>query len=94
MRKTLTIHVCDFCHKGQHEVVCIVVGRDDVAICNECVNSALESVQENLKAGASVQPGGEAMAEAARCAEAAAGSASRAADIAEYVASLRREGHA
>ena len=36
---------CDFCRKTQYEVECIVVGFDDVAICNECVAVAQEIIE-------------------------------------------------
>lgn len=44
--------ICDFCGKTQHEVATIVMGAQDVAICNECVAVAADVVSRNLPASA------------------------------------------
>ena len=46
--KDLNKAICSFCSKGRDKVKKMIVGNDDVFICNECVELCCEVLAEKL----------------------------------------------
>ncbi|MFP3613790.1 ClpX C4-type zinc finger protein [Paraburkholderia sp. SIMBA_050] len=46
MKSANNVWLCDFCGKNQYSVEMIVAGRDDAAICDECIDLSKEIVDE------------------------------------------------
>lgn len=41
---------CSFCGKSQNEVKKIILGADNISICNECVEQCTEIIESEYKA--------------------------------------------
>jgi hypothetical protein len=39
---------CSFCHKTQQEVATLIVGGDDISICNECTTLCAEQISKSV----------------------------------------------
>lgn len=53
--KNNEIWECDFCQKSQREVEKIIVGQNNVAICNRCICASLEIILNAAKDSAIAQ---------------------------------------
>ena len=54
MKKSVNTWYCDFCFKSEHEAESLLAGPNNVAICNECIEVAVKSL-EDIRAGKAAQ---------------------------------------
>lgn len=50
MKKTAVLFYCDFCGKNQHQVAQLVMGPNDIGICDGCVTLATTVIAKNSPA--------------------------------------------
>jgi len=45
----MKIYKCDYCGKNENQVERLIIGREDAAICDKCIEKCVQIIRDNRK---------------------------------------------